>query len=172
MCGIVPPPSAGASNVAQGPSRISGQWDAQTEVAESTAATIASPTVLEHRAARDVYPIDEKSPVGSYPSHSPSVVSSTPFFVSSPSSPSAHHLLSPLSPYTVASPASTLPYAWDQPPPGSEFLARRPSAASTSPLIADIGAPARESYQTVLSTPPYSSEGPEVHGRPPSYSQC
>ncbi|EJF57057.1 hypothetical protein DICSQDRAFT_183454 [Dichomitus squalens LYAD-421 SS1] len=183
---FVPPASASASSVIQVPSRRPSYrstpipWDASTDVAQSAAATVVSPAGASgYHGGRAVYPLEEKTRLGPSATryrapHSPTT------FVTTPSSPSAHPLLSPLSPNPVSPPPAIhtqltsartdLPYAWDQPPPSSEYLPLRHSTLIPSAFVVASGSLARESYRTMVSTPPYSHGGLDVHGRPPSYS--
>ena len=69
-----------------------------------------------------------------------------------------------------------LPYAWDRPPPSSEYLPRTPDRRST--FRSSRGAPASASRRasagtvgTVGATPKYSSGVPEADRRPPEYSR-
>ena len=73
-------------------------------------------------------------------------------------------------------PPFILPYAWDRPPPSSEYLPRTPDRRST--FRSSRGAPASASRRasagtvgTVGATPKYSSGVPEADRRPPEYSR-
>ncbi|PIL28454.1 hypothetical protein GSI_08488 [Ganoderma sinense ZZ0214-1] len=118
-------------------------------------------------------------PVPRSPLSQPPVSPSRPASLSSPSSPesSSSSPIAPPPPAVHPHPRlpegepSALPYAWDHPPPSSEYLPpRTPDRRSTfrSSRTGPGPGPRRASAG---ATPKYSSGVPEVDRRPPEYSR-
>ncbi|KAI1784634.1 hypothetical protein LXA43DRAFT_1101133 [Ganoderma leucocontextum] len=154
------------------PNTSTAEWDAHTDGAESPAATLTfgSPTGASgYGGGLAMYPpVDEKAQSRShtvfYPATTPSPRSTTALIALPP----------PARMQLVEAEGSVLPYAWDHPPPSSEYLPRTPDHQRSMFRVSRGGlgsSPRRSSFGTVAATPVYSSGVPDADRRPPSYSR-